>query len=120
MLTFLRNLFRRSDPTGEFRANETALLAEWFRIASTSGMPKGLNWIGYDSLGESRLGVGFATAALEVRFEPMEDGVLADVPQAREPRRVIAIFRYRNGKWTTDGRAVFNLSLDRVTNALSE
>ncbi len=83
-------------------------------------MPKGLNWIGYGPLGESRIGKAIAVVAVEVRFEPTSDGGLADVPQAREPRRVIAIFRYRNRKWATDGRAVFNLSLDRVANEMNE
>ena len=119
MLTWLRSLFRRPDPPAEFRSRQTELLAEWFRTAVASGKPKGLVWVKCEPLGEPIFGHGWAVLTTMVQFEPVADGPLADVPQAREPRRVVAVFTYTRRGWSTTGRAVFNLSAEQVAKAMS-
>lgn len=89
-------------------------LPVWFARAAAAGTPRGLTWVGFDPAGEPLL-VGDADRVLSlmpavVRFEPDPDGELADVPQAREPRTVVAVFELRRGRWETDGRTVFNLT----------
>jgi hypothetical protein len=89
-------------------------LPAWFATAATAGKPRGLTWVGFDPAGEPLL-VRDGDRVLSlvpavVRFEPDPDGELADVPQAREPRTVIAVFELRRGRWETDGRTVFNLT----------
>ncbi len=119
MLTWLRSLFRRPDPGADFRRTQAALLAEWFRAAAAAGKPKGLRWVLYEPLGEPLFGPGWAVLPVTVGFEPTPDGGLADVPQARDPRPVVAVFAYTRRRWATGGRAVFNLSAEQVARRLA-
>jgi hypothetical protein len=119
VLTWLRSLFRRPDPPADFRANQPELLAEWLRAAAAFGKPKGLTWVGYEVLGEPLFGPGWAVLPVQVQFEPTPDGGLADVPQAREPRPVVALFAYTRRRWGTGGRAVFNLTASQVASQLT-
>jgi hypothetical protein len=119
VLTWLRSLFRRPDPPAEFRARRPELLAEWFRTAASSGKPKGLVWVSCEPLGEPLFGPGWAVMGVMVQFEPTPDGPLADVPHAREPRPVVAVFGWNRGRWATSGRAVFNLSASQVAAQLA-
>jgi len=120
MFRWLRSLFRRSDPPAEFRSRQTELLDLWFRTASATGKPKGLTWVKCEPIGEPIFGHGWALLTTMVQFEPVADGPLADVPQAREPRPVVAVFAYTRLRWSTGGRAVFNLSAEQVATAMSK
>ena len=110
--------FRRPDPAAEFRANQAALVDAFLRAAAATGKPRGLRWVSAEAAGEPlfvREAAGEFVALLHVvvRFEPEAGSDLADVPQAREPRPVTAMFVYDLG-WRTDGKAVFNLSPAQV------
>lgn len=89
-------------------------LPVWFARAARAGRPRGLTWVGFDPAGVPLLvcdgGRVLALVPAVARFEPDPAGELADVPQAREPRTVIAVFEFRRGVWETDGRTVFNLT----------
>jgi hypothetical protein len=116
---FLHSLFARPDPPAEFRGRQAELLALWFDTAATSGKPKGLTWQGYEPLGEPLFGGGWAVLPLLVQFAPTPDGGLEDVPQAKEPRAVVAVFAYARRRWSTSGRTVFNLSPAQVAEQLA-
>jgi hypothetical protein len=118
MLRFLRHLFARPDPAALFRADQPALLALWFRTTAATGLPKGLTWQAVEPLGEPLFGKGWAVLPVLVTFEPILDGPLSDVPHAREPRPVVAVFRFARREWSTSGRVVFNLSAERVAASL--
>jgi hypothetical protein len=111
--SWLRSLFRRPDPAADFRANLPRLLADWFRTAAHSGRPKGLRWVSCEPLGDPHFGPGWAVLPVMVQFEPTPDGGLEDVPQAKEPRPLVAVFAWKK-EWTTTGRAVFNLTAAQV------
>ena len=51
-----------------------------------------------------------ALVPVVVQFEPIAGGSLEDVLQSRDPRAVIAVFRWTRGKWSPDSRAIFNLT----------
>lgn len=119
MLTWLRSLFRQPDPPAEFRARQAELLDLWFRTAAGTGKPRGLTWVGFEPLGQPLFGPGWAVMGVMVQFEPTSDGGLADVPQASEPRPVVAVFGYTRRRWSTGGRAVFNLSAEQVAKQLA-
>lgn len=119
MLGWLRSLFVRPDPHAEFRGRQAELLALWFDTAAKSGKPKGLTWQGYEPLGEPLFGDGWAVLPVLVQFAPTADGGLEDVPQAKEPRAVVAVFAYARRRWSTGGRAVFNLSAEQVAGQLA-
>lgn len=111
---------RTPDPNKAFAANRILLLESWFRTAAPSGKPKWLTWVGYEPLGEPHFAHNIALVPLMVRFEPVPGGPLEDVPQAREPRAVVAVFRFTRGQWTTDGRALFNLTVHQVAEQLGK
>ena len=119
MLTWLRSLFRRANPPDEFRPRQPVLVAEWFGIGAASGKPKGLTWVRCEVLGEPLFGPDWAVLPVLVQFEPTPDGGLEDVPQAKEPRPVVAMFSYARRRWLTTGRAVFNLSAEQVAKQMS-
>lgn len=119
MFHWLRSLFARPDPEAEFRVRQQELLSLWFETAAKSGKPRGLTWAGYEPLGDPLFGDGWAVLPVLVRFESVAGGPLADVPHAKEPRPVVAVFAYVRRRWSTGGRAVFNLSAEQVAKQLA-
>ncbi len=107
---------RRTPPHEEFRLHRTELLQGWFAAAAASSVPRGLAWLTYTEAGEvvwantASEVVPLALVPVVVEFEPVIGGPLEDVPQAREPRPVVAVFRWNGRAWIADGRAYFNLS----------
>ncbi len=118
MLRWLRSLFRRPASPAAFEAARGELLDHWFRTAAGTGRPKWLTWAGWEPAGEPVFAGAFALVPVVVRFEPVPGAPLDDVPQAREPRAVVAVFRWERGRWATDGRAVFNLTPQQVAGQL--
>ncbi len=124
MLQWFRSWFRKLEPRAvaeqDFRSTQAVQLQAWFALAAVRGKPKYLIWNSAELLGE----VAFAedresqrfVALLEVivQWEPEPGSPLADVPQASEPRRVVAIFWRERSAWHTDGRAIMNLSVQQV------
>jgi hypothetical protein len=103
-----------------FSANRAALVAEFLKRAEGQGRPRGLAWVSAEPAGEPtfvrdpKTGGRVALLPLIVTFRPEEGSELEDVPQAREPRTVTAMFTYDRGEWRTTGRAVFNLTPAQV------
>jgi hypothetical protein len=101
---------------GQLRRTLREHVEQFRQAGAASGLPRGLAWISAEPIGEPlfvRDPVGGQTLALVqviVQFEPTADSELADVPQAREPRPVTAMFVAQRGGWRTTGRAIFNLS----------
>jgi hypothetical protein len=124
VIGWLRRLFRRSpDPAAAaelFRRERDSLLAAFLAAARASGKPRGLTWASVEASGEALFvedrvaGQIVALAPVVVRFEPVPGSEMEDVPQAREPRPVTAVFAFDRGAWRTTGRAVFNLSPEQV------
>jgi len=124
MFQWIRSWFRKPEPHAVaeqgFRATLDNLLQAWFALAAARGKPKYLLWKSAESLGEVVFVVEVesqrlvALQELLVQWEAEPDSPLADVPQASEPRRVVAIFWREGGTWQTDGRAIMNLSAQQV------
>ncbi|MAT71304.1 MAG: hypothetical protein CMJ58_17470 [Planctomycetaceae bacterium] len=105
-------------------------LAETFRqAADATGLPRGLRWKSV-TLGQPRLaaveratGATVGLVAVEIRFEAIPGGGMEEVEAVSNVRAATAVFMHRNGAWTTDGRAVFNLNpqqtLERYADTLA-
>ena len=112
----MRWLFGRISPRDEFQRQRIELLQAWFDAAARSGSPRGLTWVSWTDNGEPLPAKDMANGQLlalvpvVVQFEPIEGGGLDDVPQAREPRAVVAVFRWARRMWVPDGGAIFNLT----------
>ena len=107
---------RRVSPRAEFMHHRPELLREWFTKAAATGNPRELIWVSYVEGGEiawakvSAEGRLLALVPVVVQFEPVLGGLLEDVLQSRDPRAVVAVFRWVCGKWMPDARAIFNLA----------
>jgi hypothetical protein len=116
-VVFVWDELRRPAPPA-FPSDRTALIEAFLKAAGSLGRPRGLQWIGAEPAGEPvfvRDGdQGTALLPLVVRFEPVEGSELADVPQAREPRPVTAVFVHDGRRWAPSGKAVFNLTPEQV------
>jgi hypothetical protein len=113
---------RPADPAAaaeRFRGGRDALLGAFLGAARATGLPRGLTWESVEPAGEPLLvrdqsGGLVALVPVVVRFEPVPGSEMEEVPQAREPRTVTALFTFERGAWQTVGRAVFNLSPAQV------
>ena len=106
--------WNRPSPRDELTRLRRELSMAWFAKAASAGSPRGLTWLSYTDNGDvvwaKHAGDWLALVPVVVQFEPIAGEVLEDVPQAREPRAVVAVFRWRRRIWTSDGRAIFNLT----------
>ncbi|HEY2786303.1 MAG TPA: hypothetical protein VGJ05_15155, partial [Fimbriiglobus sp.] len=106
-------LFRRipREPTAEFRASLSRRIEEFLAAIP----PRGLHLTAATAAGEvlfvreKNTNRTTALVSLMAEVEPAEGSGLEDVPAARVPRPVTAVFEYANGKWTPTGRPLFNL-----------
>lgn len=102
------------------RFDRAELLERWFAAAAASGSPRGLAWVSHSNAGAVVWAKSvaenqwLALIPVEVQFEPLLGSELEDVPQAREPRGVIAVFRFHGRMWVPDSRAIFNLTIPQL------
>ena len=110
----MRWLWSRDPDRAAFERDRAALMEGWFALFFETWRPRGLKLLGFDEAGETvwakdaAEGQWLALIPALIRIEPVAGGELDDVPQAREPRAVVAVFRWRR-TWVPDPRAIFNL-----------
>ena len=91
------------------------LEADFLTAAGATGKPRGLRWKQCQLSGNPLFAVDRANAELiamigvTVSFEAIEGGGMEDVEAVGNLRSATAVFHHRGGRWTTDGRVVFNL-----------
>lgn len=88
---------------------------QFMEAASASGKPRGLRWKqirfheGHLFASDRVSGALYALVGATISFEAIEGGPMEDVEAVDNLRAGTAVFVFRNGEWTTEGRAVFNL-----------
>ena len=102
-----------------------SLQSEFLKAATGTGKPRGLEWKQCD-LHEGQLfaidrvnGELFALVGTTIGFAAIPGGGMEDVEAVSNLRCATAIFVHRLGRWTTDGRVVFNLEPPQGAGALS-
>jgi hypothetical protein len=103
-----------------FRQQREHLEAQFFQAAANSGKPRGLRWKAceWDDAVEfardrrSRLLV--ALASVTISFEAIEGGDMEGLPAVGNLRNASAVFSFDGKRWSTAGRAVFNLNPDEA------
>lgn len=112
-----RWLFRRhvDKATRTFEGHRSSLQQLFLAAASATGKPRGLIWKQCD-LHEGQLFAHdrvaneiYALAGVTIRFDAVAGGDMEEVEAVGNLRCATAVFAHRNGTWTTDGRALFNL-----------
>lgn len=99
-----------------FHLRREMLEARFLTLAAASGKPRGLTWVDCEfddhvSFARDRISRQFrALVAVTIRFEAVEGGGMEDNPNVGNLRAATAVFKFDNGQWTTEGRAIFNLN----------
>lgn len=119
---------RRAEARERFPALRPDVERQFFEAASASGKPRGLRWKdvqfheGQVFAVDRVSGALYALVGATISFEAIEGGPMEDVEAVGNLRAATAVFVFQNGRWTTDGRAVFNLlpeeTVDRYQSAL--
>jgi hypothetical protein len=111
-----RHLSRRvANAQSQFRKRRGQLERAFFQKAAATGKPRGLAWAACDFAGEPRFALDRASAEIyallqvTIQFRAVEGGGMEEVEAVDNFRCATAVFVFRTGSWTTDGRAVFNL-----------
>jgi hypothetical protein len=100
----------------DFHLQRERLEAQFVRLASGSGKPRGLEWVRCDFDDDviyarhRRSGEISAFVAVTVGFEAIEGGGMEEVEAVGNLRAATAVFRNQRGLWITDGRTLFNLN----------
>jgi hypothetical protein len=99
-----------------FHQQREWLEARFFDIAAGSGKPRGLRWSEIDFENDVTYARELSTkclcafVAITISFEAIEGGLMEGVEAVSRKRAASAMFRHKDGTWTTDGRVLFNLS----------
>lgn len=100
----------------EFQIQRERLEAKFFEMASNSGKPRGLRWTDCsfdDEITYARQienGELCALVSVTISFEAIIGGGMEEVEAVSNLRSATAMFRVVEGRWQTDGRAIFNLN----------
>ncbi len=104
----------------QFAQQREHLEADFFRIASTSGKPRGLRWSGCDweallaFARDRQSGQLTALAGVTISFEAIEGGDMEGLAAVGNLRNASAVFVHDGQRWRATGRVVFNLNPDEV------
>jgi len=113
------------------RARESFLLererleAKFLEAAAVSGKPRGLRW--KDCAFERSLELArnkktrelLALVPATISFEAIEGGPMEGVEAVGNLRNATAVFTFHRGRWTTAGRALFNMNPDEALTHLA-
>ncbi len=117
------DLFQRA--VEEF-PRQTDHTKKFLAAANTTGKPRGLRWVSCELQGQPIFATNEATneifglSGATIGFEAIPGGDMEEVEAVGDIRYVTAVFQYRNSKWQTDGRAIFNLEPAQALARLGE
>lgn len=104
----------------DFAELRAGLQDEFLQAAAATGKPRGLRWKSCDLhegvvfAYDRTTGELYGLVGTTISFEAIEGGGMEDVEAVGNLRCATAVFVYRGGSWTTDGRVVFNLEPDQA------
>jgi hypothetical protein len=104
----------------QFRRQREHLEAQFFHVAAASGKPRGLRWKECDwgdvveFARDRQTGQIVALTGVTIAFEAVEGGDMEGVAAVGNLRNASAVFAYDGVRWSTQGRAVFNLNPDEA------
>ena len=99
-----------------FHRQREVLELYFLNSASRLGRPRGLTWEDCRFEDEAVFATDPDTGQLrafvgvEVHFRAIDGGGMEDNPNVEDPKAATAVFAFDGRQWTTEGRAVFNLS----------
>lgn len=109
----------------QFDRQRQELEIEYFKLASSTGLPRGLRWLGCDWLPSQVLLRDRTTkqpnllVSINLRFEAIEGSDMEDVAAVSNVRDACAVFQMQNNVWTTSGRTLFNMNPEEARDRLA-
>ncbi|MEE2685515.1 MAG: hypothetical protein VYB09_04340 [Planctomycetota bacterium] len=103
-----------------FMENRESLQQQYFEQASSSGKPRGLEWVQCEFESEVTFardrhhGQMRALVGITIQFAAIEGGDMEDVEAVGNLRAGTAVFLHDGGEWFTDGRILYNLDPDQA------
>lgn len=100
----------------QFQCQRDLLKRQYFELASSTGLPRGLRWLNCDWLDAHVLLRDRNSmqpnllVSINLRFEAIEGSDMEDVAAVSSIRDACAVFQWQNNTWTTSGRTLFNMS----------
>jgi hypothetical protein len=115
-----RSLVNLDHARKQFHLRREWLEATFLTLASQSGKPRGLQWVDCEfddavSFARDRnTGRLRALVGVTIRFEATVGGGMEDNPNVANLRAATAIFYLDGENWSTNGKAIFNLSPEQA------
>ncbi|MBC7968121.1 MAG: hypothetical protein H7Z17_19595 [Fuerstia sp.] len=109
----------------EFERHRESLQRQYFELASSTGLPRGLRWLSCDWLEALVLLRDRTTkqpnllVSINLRFEAIEGSDMEDVAAVSSIRDACAVFQWQNNAWTTSGRTLFNMNPEAAKQRLA-
>lgn len=103
-----------------FKLQRERLEAQFLQVAAATGKPRGLRWKEcqwedpVEFAREKATGQVHALAGVTIAFEAIEGSDMEGLPAVGNLRNASAVFVFRDGRWQTNGRAVFNMNPDEA------
>lgn len=100
----------------DFHFQREQLEAKFLEMAAHSGKPRGLKWEDCDFADgvvyarDRRSGELCAFVGVTISFSAVAGGGMEEVEAVGNLRAATAVFKFGPQRWTTDGRALFNLN----------
>ncbi len=100
----------------DFHHQREQLEAKFLEMAANSGKPRGLKWEECDFADgvvyarDRRTGELCAFVGVTISFSAVAGGGMEEVEAVGNLRAATAVFKLGPQRWTTDGRAIFNLN----------
>src|SRR5687768_14914641 len=108
-----------------FKLQRERLEAQFLQAAAATGKPRGLRWKDcqwddpVEFARERETGEVHALVGVTIAFEAIEGSDMEDLPAVGNLRNASAVFVFRGGRWTTNGRALFNMNPDEAVRHLA-
>ena len=109
----------------QFERNRESLERQYFELASSTGLPRGLRWLNCDWLQGHVLLRDRTTMqpnlliSINLRFEAIEGSDMEEVAAVSSIRDACAVFQWQNNAWTTSGRTLFNMNPEEARQRLA-
>lgn len=100
----------------DFHTQRELLEAKFLQLAAATGKPRGLAWEECDFedsvayVRDRKTGQLSALVAVTIRFSAVEGGGMEDVEAVGNLRAATGVFQWRDNRWMTEGRVLFNMN----------
>lgn len=99
-----------------FEENRDQHQHQYFEKAASTGLPRGLRWVGCDWLSDQVLLRDRTNqqpnllVSINLRFEAIEGGDMEEVAAVANVRDACAVFQWTGREWISSGRTLFNMN----------